>query len=263
MLLQELINRVAELLYTRLRAQGRTAYIAREQGSAHAASLDTNALGLWALVESRRYTDEPLLEKLANYVADGNEGRGLRTHHSGSTKASVYRMLALRQYDVARASAKPRLELTVTETGSGSVLLRQQFDAAGLPPVRYRSRWDAFAGPQDPNLEFRAVGAGEASVTVALEFVPKQTFASPVYLGLYVEKVIVVLNGTDGTGVPYAPETRLRPGASPSRPSSPSVVAPFALDVPRDAAGFAAPRGLPPIGASTPPSSSPWSSTKG
>ncbi len=51
-----------------------------------------------------------------------------------------------------------------------------------------------FVPRQAPSLRFQALGQGEASINVRLNFIPLTTFADPVYFGVFVQKMLLIQN---------------------------------------------------------------------
>jgi hypothetical protein len=185
--------------------------------------MDTNALVLYALMTTPFYTNEPLLEKLANYVAQGDNTVDANHHFSYvSPRTTVYRVLALSLYDSTRGSASPNLAIHV-ESGNGQdgvSLISAVFNQPNRPPIETVLPWSSLNPPfvvASSSLRFNAVGSsGEASINLGLQFVPSKVYLNPVYFGIYIEKVILVKHITTHNGdiefVPYSGTGVLTPG---------------------------------------------------
>uniref|UniRef100_A0A7S1J1X5 Bacterial alpha-2-macroglobulin MG10 domain-containing protein n=1 Tax=Eutreptiella gymnastica TaxID=73025 RepID=A0A7S1J1X5_9EUGL len=206
----------AEELYTQLRVQGRTAYLSQGPGVAAAGSPSLQSLGLWALMATGLYPQDPLLGKLAAYVAGAGHGSGPRSfnaYYGFTCQHALYRLLALAYYDDRVGSTQPRLDLSIMVGPTARVVAHRFFDRPGLPPSEFHGRPEDLAdGPQGAvSLNFQAVGTGEASVFVSLAFVPNLTYPHPLYFGLFVEKSLALVHPA-GHLVQYVPGAPLRPG---------------------------------------------------
>eukprot|EP00993_Chasmostoma_nieuportense_P002291 NODE_30_length_4134_cov_39.066883_g27_i0.p1 GENE.NODE_30_length_4134_cov_39.066883_g27_i0~~NODE_30_length_4134_cov_39.066883_g27_i0.p1 ORF type:complete len:1101 (-),score=242.70 NODE_30_length_4134_cov_39.066883_g27_i0:239-3541(-) len=190
-------------LYNSLRVQGRTAYLSTSGGRS-AESMAVNTLGLWALLASEFYPNDPLLEKLANYVTEGDKGYWF------NSRTATYRLLALTDYDRRKGSTSPDLQVNIT--ARQEALLALTFNTSGQLPVQSQMPWERFGnGSALPVFRFTAIGQGEASVVLGLHFTPAVVFKNPVYFGIYVEKVILRMTGLN-SGVVYNGTGALTPG---------------------------------------------------
>ena len=114
--------------------QGQTAYIEASPGQPHAASLGDNALALRVFIEASclMLAKDPLVEKLANYVAGPSLGRSShQMWYSFSSEDAVFAMLGLASYDRIEGSGSPHLALKVRSEDS------DQYHVDGLDPKFY------------------------------------------------------------------------------------------------------------------------------
>ncbi|KAK9809200.1 hypothetical protein WJX72_011244 [[Myrmecia] bisecta] len=199
--------RAVRLYMSDIRVGGRTAYIASSPGGQYPAGLESQALALLAAnqVLSGNTTANPLVEKLANYVAarQGYNGAGPIPFAFGGELAAAA-MLALQEYDLSKGSILPDMTLQVQ---SGNVtLLNASFQGLSSPDtVTNNVSWSALDLPAPEPVTFAAVGRGEASVALSLDFIPNATFPFPIYHGLQVERIIRLTDPANLTGPPIGP----------------------------------------------------------
>ncbi|GMH46152.1 hypothetical protein BSKO_14120 [Bryopsis sp. KO-2023] len=179
------------------RVTGRTAYVANSIGSSTPASNVANSLVLMAM--TRAGVSNPLIEKLANYVASPPVGEyGFRLF-SDFDKTTA--MIAMRDYDRSRGSTMPDVSLNVR---SGEVvLLEATFKQNSNPVESTTTPWKDLDSPPQP-LEFTAEGKGEVTLAASLTFIPQKLLAFPTYRGIFLERAIRVpeSNGPTLTKVP-------------------------------------------------------------
>lgn len=209
-----LLKTVATKWYDSLRVQGETAYIEAEPGQPHAAGLGVNALVLRVFIAapSLKLTKDPLVEKLANYVA-GPALRSGQDHmwYSFAAQDSVFVMLGLAMYDRVEGSGQPHLTVTA-RTAGGKSLLVADFESGGAMPVSAVATYAGIGDPSaPPQILFRATGTGQASLSLGIHFIPAVTFSQPVFFGLLVEKSVAIING-DGSTSAWEQGTALTPG---------------------------------------------------
>jgi hypothetical protein len=172
-----------------MRVQGRTAYIG-DQNTGIGYSLLTQGLSLTALVLSPTWKTNAFVEKLANFVAQGNANTAGYGYWCGHRDAAVAAW-SLSEYDEVKGNTDPKLGLRVL---SGKhILLTGTFTQPTDPVLHSSTSWSAITPRRsdrpDP-LEFYAKGQGEVSVAAGLDFVPLNLSPDPVYRGIYVEKSI-------------------------------------------------------------------------
>lgn len=205
-----LVSDLSAQWYDNFRVQEQTAYIAARGGAA-ALSLATQALCLHVFALTK--PADPLVQKLANYVAAGPAigSSNMNRFYSFSRQTATYVAFALAAFDQATGSATPDLAVYVAKS-DGSALFNASFTGGASPAVRDDYTY-AQLGNTD-RLQFYALGTGEASVALAADFIPAQLEVRPVFFGLFVQKTICLLN-PDGTktAVDLADKERpLRPG---------------------------------------------------
>ncbi|GMH44585.1 hypothetical protein BSKO_12537 [Bryopsis sp. KO-2023] len=173
------------------RVTGRTAYVAQSEGSSTPASNIANSLALMVMLKAK--VENPLLEKLANYVGSPPVSQyGFRLFSSFDKAVA---MVSLRNYDVDRGSNQPDLKL---EVRSGETnLLDVQFSGNANPVASSSTPWEALTSPPEP-LEFRADGIGEVTLAAALTFVPAEILRFPTYRGIFVQRSISIADSEDG-----------------------------------------------------------------
>ena len=207
---------VAALRYlaSSLRVTARSAYLARDLSSWDAAGARDGALALTALsAASALGAPSELaahLDKLANHVASGGfRGGGLGGLGGGGIGgSSLFDGLALADYDGASGSLAADVRLRVlsgatpifdarlhsSSSTTTSSLTSDSADASGggaTSPTRIKTLlWSELPPPPSPPLLFVASGVGEASVALTMQFTPFASFASPVYRGIHVAKII-------------------------------------------------------------------------
>ncbi|KAK9803301.1 hypothetical protein WJX72_010340 [[Myrmecia] bisecta] len=233
----EKARRAVRLSMSDIRAGGRTAYIASSPGSQDPADLESQALALLAATQvlSGNTTADPLVEKLANYVAarQGYTGAGPIPFAFGGELAAAT-MLALQEYDLSEGSIQPNMTLKVR---SGNItLLDATFQGDSTPStVSNNVSYSALRQPQPDPVTFTAVGMGQASVALSLDFVPNATFPFPIYHGLQVERVIRLTDPANLTAPPIGPALATIPldsiVAFTVRLTTPDQLGPSQMDV--------------------------------
>jgi hypothetical protein len=206
----------------RVQASGETAFMA-QKGSGHAIDVCSMALALRVfsqapktVVGSEDYVNDPLVQKLANYVAGpavlGAGDSPSQSHwyaYSGTSTCAVHTMFGVTAYDRAHGSTDPHVAVHATTAGMVH-LLDADFEKPGLPPVYthwpYSALGNDTAHPDSntcpPKIHFRAVGQGEASMALGITFIPAITYPNPVFFGLLVEKSVAIV-GKGGKLTPY------------------------------------------------------------
>jgi len=194
---------ILQPMISRLRVTGRTGYIsvghdARATGmAAHSLFLSAaaSAMGRQQLTGFSTLT----LQKIANYIAQGSADQ--RWGGTFATATDAHRGFALSDYDTFTHSNEPNVQLSVSS--GGSQLLTGSFTPGHTDDVSSTTAWEDLASPPAP-LAFTATGSGELSVAAAMNFIPSQIYASPVYRGLFVEKIIQAIDPQSGlpTGAP-------------------------------------------------------------
>ncbi len=176
-----------------LRITGRTAYVSLFPGATAPASDLANALVFLAQV--RTGTNGQLLPRLGDYIASpASDAFSFRLF---SAYTRLITMQALVEFDVSRGSAQPNLDF---EAVSGNVtLLEASFTNASAPVASSRVPWEALPEPPEP-IEVSAVGDGEASVAITLNFVPSELLPFPTYRGIFVERSIQLEDAEEGDG---------------------------------------------------------------
>jgi len=249
--------------YDCLRVQGSTAYISACDGSATSAGLRVNTLVLTVLSRavSLGYATDPLVEKLANYVA-GPTLVGNQQFYSFNPLDAAFAGVALADFDGATHSQNPQLGVKAV-TSVGTTLLAASFNATSShAPVSVQDPYAELGDPTHPHaLAFWASGHGTASFGLRIGFVPMFTYTEPVFFGLYVEKSLTHLPGPLGErgepanlSQPLAPGTvlqvRVQVTAEDDAPSGiivedwlPAALQAQDPNLPRLALASAAPRG--------------------
>jgi hypothetical protein len=214
-------------LNNKFRVQGRTAYIAWSRDSKYA-DLSASIDGLLALsIQEGRNPSDTLTEKLANWIA----APATEIWYSVGGMQAARSAYALARYDVTRGNDKPDFTLRVA-SGAFELLTTGNragvtFNSVGQAPVQATTNaW--YLPPVGPastkeKLEIYAKGtSGEASVVVALDFVPCErdrakgpqcrVSTTPVYRGIDVQKVIRLFDPSTGASVPGAGITNAQSG---------------------------------------------------
>lgn len=180
----QLANLNQELLNV-MRVQGRYLYVSESRAVASAATGSTQALAL--LFMARQNSNSALtVEKLANWVAAGN-GNSAGCGYSFGAGVMSITAIALADYDAIRGSNNPSLQVLVKN--GGVLLLSGEFYKPEAAVKSATLAWEDLNAPSDP-LVFTGQGAGEVSVALGLDFIPRAISADPVFRGLFVEKVI-------------------------------------------------------------------------
>ncbi|CAD7705215.1 unnamed protein product, partial [Ostreobium quekettii] len=132
----------------------------------------------------------PFKEKLANYVSSPPAGQYA---YFADYIEKIVVMLALGEYDLARGSADPDLQMVAT---SGDVeLLQAKFTSPQSPMVVAGTPWSVLSQPPDP-LQFSVEGSGEVTIAALLNFVPAEPLPFPTYRGIYVEQAIQLIDSS-------------------------------------------------------------------
>ena len=176
-----------------LRITGRTAYVSLFPGATAPASDLANTLVFLAQV--RAGTSGQLLPRLGDYIASpASDAFSFRLFNAYTRLVT---MQALVEFDVSRGSAQPDLDF---EAVSGNVtLLEASFTNASAPVASSRVPWEALPEMPEP-IEVSAVGDGEASVAITLNFVPSELLRFPTYRGIFVERSIQLEDAEEGDG---------------------------------------------------------------
>lgn len=181
-----------------IRIQGRTAYITRGFGSySHAAPSHVQALWLMALTRLAPENTAMVVEKLTNYVAQGN-GRSSGYMWAFAPFSMAVGGLSIGMYDQARDNTDPDFRFKVSSgdmsmmdarvTGRNVLPVEVVHAIDNLPALPAVEGEGMTAAP----LLFSAQGKGEASVAVSMDFVPAQVSADPIYRGIFVERVLTL-----------------------------------------------------------------------
>lgn len=155
-------------------------------------------------------TDNPLIQKLAAWVAQGAAPPPLffaAVCVSSSPWDAALRSQALTTYDSSTASLTPDLQLSVnaqpkptpTSKRAPVPLLSASFTAQTAGKLASSSKWWE-AVPANSTLVFAAKGTGEVSVAAALDFTPADLLPFPTYRGLWVQRAVLVDQGAGGSG---------------------------------------------------------------
>ncbi|GMH35163.1 hypothetical protein BSKO_03031 [Bryopsis sp. KO-2023] len=180
------------------RVGGRTAYIAAFHGSATPASNIGNSLVLSVMTKTG--IRNALVEKLANYI--GSPPVGPYRVRSFGNFDKVVTMVSLRDYDVARGSNQPDLDLKV-RSGEKD-LLEVLFQGNNQVVASSSTPWEALASPPEP-LEFQAQGIGEVTLAASLSFVPAKLLPFPTYRGMFIERSITISESENGASLKTIP----------------------------------------------------------
>eukprot|EP01025_Chloroclados_australasicus_P025560 TRINITY_DN254_c1_g1_i7.p1 TRINITY_DN254_c1_g1~~TRINITY_DN254_c1_g1_i7.p1 ORF type:complete len:2168 (+),score=332.40 TRINITY_DN254_c1_g1_i7:163-6504(+) len=167
-----------------LRVGGRTAYIAYDPLSATPVPAFEQAMALLAFV--RAQSNNPLVEKLANYLGGPLNGNGIASSQLPySTSGAI--MLALANFDRYKNSTTPNLLVNVR---SGDVqLLTGGFNELSNLPIETSTPWAALDSPPNP-IVILASGEGEVTIATILNFAPRELIQFPVYRGFHVASII-------------------------------------------------------------------------
>ena len=197
-----LVSRIVSQTLDRILVQGRTAYLKAAKGSNNAAPTTVQASALELLTLTN--VNHPFVEKLANYLAQGNAGNA-GSLYSFSSNANALSALSFAVYDKAKKNTEADATLMVT---SGSKdLLNATFKGVKSPAVTARIDPDTLpqanqegtvTSPQP--LQFVAKGTGEVSVAALMNFVPARISPDPIYRGIYVERLIQKAENGKPTG---------------------------------------------------------------
>lgn len=194
---------ILQPMISRLRVTGRTGYISVGHNG-RASDMAANSLFLSAAASAMGRQQLAgfstlTLQKIANYIAQGSADQ--RWGGMFATATDAHRGFALSDYDVFTHSNEPNVQLTVSS--GDSQLLTGSFTPGHTDDVSSTTAWEDLASPPAP-LAFTATGSGELSVAAEMHFIPSQIYASPVYRGLFVEKIIQAIDPRSGlpTGAP-------------------------------------------------------------
>lgn len=199
---QDVPEELLEGIRNRFRTTGRTAYIAEEVNSTNPISPDLQAQVLRILLYANQ-TQDPLIDRLSQFVASGNAGSSFPVTSSPVTL--ILKMLSLSEYDQKTGSADP--DLSVEIQSSNQTLLEGQFTSSSDPVISRDFNFEELDNPVGP-LMFRSEGTGEVTLTASLEFIPAELLPFPTYRGIFVERVIRQVdddgdpNGSPLTAVP-------------------------------------------------------------
>merc|ERR1711957_683785 len=148
-----------------MRVTGRTAYIARSRGSWHAADLRTNGMVLSSFAMLEDAGGDGILanvDKLANYVAHGGGSLG--------NVAALHAAFGIMDYDVASGNSKAEVEFSVL--AGIKPLFSSKLSSSDSTSKAFHTTWNVLPSPQPPLL-FEAVGVGQVSAALSLNFVPE------------------------------------------------------------------------------------------
>jgi hypothetical protein len=177
-------------LLGRVRATGRSSYVATSANASTRADISAQAASILALIATEPKTADAVTAGAAMFAA------GLEPSFSAALVA-----LALARADAAAArSTTP--DLTVKVTAASVTLLDAVFGSAGAPVATKLTPFEAL--PESSNLTASAQGNGTAIVMTVLEFVPWELPTSAMYGGIYVTRVTRSINATTflATGAP-------------------------------------------------------------
>lgn len=165
--------------------------------------LSDQALALAFLVESGVVDSNPLVQKLAAWVAQGAAPPPLlyaAVCVSSSPWDAGLRSQALTSYDSSTASLTPQLKLDVAAQPQPSLTSKRApltLLSAGFTPATAgklassSTSWDALP-PGNSSLAFSAQGNGGVSLAAALDFTPAELLLFPTYRGFWVQQALLV-----------------------------------------------------------------------
>jgi len=191
---------MADLLNS-FRVQGSTAYASwqRSGGQAYALPYDMQGmiLSCFSMTSNLVYRRNPMVEKLANWVAQGNSRSGglLFAYRSADFSHALF---GLSDYDSSRSSTDPNLTLDVK---SGSMTpLHATFNSPQDPVISRNASFSELTNVNDTpvDLVIVATGTGEVDLAVGLQFVPSLNTFDPVYRGLYVNRAVRRVSAVTG-----------------------------------------------------------------
>jgi len=207
----DIITLVVDEVISSLRVQGRTAYISSLNQHASARSLGVQALGLSVLALHGEQLSNPLVEKLANYVAQGN-ANGAGFFYSWRSRDMALAAIALADYDRVKQNTQPNLFLNVK--CEDNLLLDAHFDSPSSPIAQTITKYSELSKLELVDnvvhpvpLKLSGYGTGEVSVAFGLRFIPAKILRDPVYRGIFVERVIRRLDPLNG--MPTGPNLQL------------------------------------------------------
>lgn len=105
------------------------------------------------------YLSDPLVEKLANYVAGGGQSSPYDLTSSGI--GLVSKALALSTFDKLHNSNQPHLDVQAESVPQDRVVLAGNISNASQPALETTFPYSHAGGPV--SLSFKAIGKGEAS----------------------------------------------------------------------------------------------------
>lgn len=178
-------------LLGRVRATGRTSYVATSNKASTRADASAQAAAILALIAAQSKTADAVTAGAAVLAT------GLEPSFSAAVTA-----IALARADTTAESATP--DLAVKVSAASKTLLDAAFTSADSPVVTKSTPFEALSASS--NLTAVAEGSGTAVVTTLLEYVPLQLPTSATYGGLYVTRVTRSLNATTdlAAGAPLA-----------------------------------------------------------
>lgn len=180
----DVVDQIIQTLWDNVRIQGRTAYFSSGQGSPYETDVISSTLVFQLMILKNQQS--PILEKVANYFS------------SYDSSNSGYNILNLAEYDSFKQNTNPNLVVNILL--NNDLILSKLFnDPKEKPKVDVQQLQG-----NNQTLSFEASGTGEASIAVGISFEPAQLYSTPIYRGIFVEKVIRLLdpNTGDPTGTP-------------------------------------------------------------
>eukprot|EP01065_Artemidia_motanka_P040741 TRINITY_DN5158_c1_g2_i1.p1 TRINITY_DN5158_c1_g2~~TRINITY_DN5158_c1_g2_i1.p1 ORF type:complete len:2080 (+),score=602.26 TRINITY_DN5158_c1_g2_i1:60-6242(+) len=208
------VSVAAKAWYNLLRVDGKTAYISAAGGSQHALPLSANAGGLRVFSGlAGSYTSDPLIEKLANYVAayGAAVGASQQRWFGFAVPAAPAVLFAVARYDRATGSTHPDVTADVYTAG-GRDVLHAHFESASTSPANATVGYAALGDASRPRpVRFVAAGSGQVGFSLGIDFRPADVYSNGVYFGLHVQKAVAVVGG-DGSLQPYNGSAPLVPG---------------------------------------------------
>jgi hypothetical protein len=159
-----------------------------------------SSLALLVFVRSGNASN-PLIEKLANFVAGGLALSDTSFYYYPSKPEWVYASIALAEYDKLKGNTKPNLSLVVSTSlphNTNYVLLKKNFTSPATQASLASTSFDHLG----KKLNFDVKGTGEVDIAARMTFVPAETFDQPVERGFLVQKVIRLDNHSFPSGPP-------------------------------------------------------------
>lgn len=195
----EMVRQTVEEILGNMRVAGRTGYVSAGVGSPSAASTTTQALALLTLIGA--HVENPLVDKLAQYLASGIVRRGPFSVSLADSEVVVV-SVALVAYDRHTKSTDPDLRLKVT--AAGHTLMEEEFTPSSTVGLVTSSTpltdligvtSSKAANGSLPSIQFLAEGSGQVSLAVGLSFVPAKLLSFPTYRGMWVETAVLLDEG--------------------------------------------------------------------